>query len=72
VIVLALVSTLGLGGGFVLTQFGLRRIPPSLGAACSIPSSTLLFWCAAPIFVDPATADVAAVDRFSWIRQRQT
>jgi drug/metabolite transporter (DMT)-like permease len=61
------VSTLGLGGGFVLTQFGLRSISPSLGAACSIPSSTLLFWCAAPFFVDPATADVAAVGLFACI-----
>jgi len=67
VIVLALVSTLGLGGGFVLTQFGLRWIPPSLGAACSIPSSTLLFWCAAPIFVAPRSADVAAAFLFACI-----
>ena len=66
-IVLALVSTLGLGGGFVLTQFGLRWIPPSLGAACSIPSSTLLFWCAAPFFVALGSANLAAAVLFGCI-----
>jgi threonine/homoserine efflux transporter RhtA len=56
-----------LGGGFVLTQFGLRWIPPSLGAAFSIPASTLLFWCAAPFFVDPGSLDVAAAILFACI-----
>jgi drug/metabolite transporter (DMT)-like permease len=66
-IVLALVSMFGLGGGFVLTQFGLRWIPPSLGAAFSIPSSTLLFWCAAPFFLNPGSADVAAALLFACV-----
>jgi drug/metabolite transporter (DMT)-like permease len=66
-IVLALLSTLGFGGGFVLTQFGLRWIPPRLGAAFSIPTSTLLFWCAAPFFVTPRSADAEAAILFACI-----
>jgi drug/metabolite transporter (DMT)-like permease len=66
-IVLALVSTLSFGAGFVLTQFGWRWIPPSLGAACSIPASTLLFWCAAPFLVAPGSGDLGAAALFACI-----
>ena len=41
----------GFGTGFVLTQFGLRWMLPWLGVAISIPTSTLLFWCLEPFFV---------------------
>ena len=53
---LALASSFGLGAGFVLTQFGLRWMPRRLGAAISIPTSTLLFWCLAPFLVTRALA----------------
>jgi drug/metabolite transporter (DMT)-like permease len=55
---LALISTLGFGAAFVLTQFGLRRMAPWLGAAFSIPTSTLLFWCLAPFSIDMAQASI--------------
>jgi len=64
-IVLALVSAFGVGLGFVLTQFGLRWMQPWLGAAFSVPTSTLLFWCLAPFFVDLTKADYAAAGLFA-------
>jgi len=66
-VLLALVATFGFGAGFVLTQFALRWMPPRLGAACSIPTSTLLFWCLAPFLVDPAEADVEAAGLFAGV-----
>jgi len=55
-IFLALASMFGFGAGFVLTQFGLRWMQPWLGAAISVPTSTLLFWCLAPFLWTWATA----------------
>lgn len=66
-IVLALGSTLGFGAAFVLTQFGLRWMPPWLGAAFSIPTATLLFWGLAPFLVDPARADLRAAALFAGV-----
>jgi drug/metabolite transporter (DMT)-like permease len=67
VVALALLSTFGFGAGFVLTQFALRWIPPRLGAAFSIPTSTLLFWCLAPFSIDPAEVDLSAAGLFAVI-----
>jgi drug/metabolite transporter (DMT)-like permease len=64
---LALVSAFGFGAAFVLTQFALRFIPPRLGAAVSIPTSTLLFWCLAPFSIDPADVDLSAAGLFAVI-----
>lgn len=64
-VVLALLATLGLGAGFVLTQFALPWMPPRRGAALSIPTSTLLFCCLAPFLVDPAEADMKAAGLFA-------
>jgi drug/metabolite transporter (DMT)-like permease len=64
-IALALVSALGFGGGFALTQFGLRSMPPWRGAALSVPTSTLLFWCLAPLSIDLTKADAGAVAVFA-------
>lgn len=66
-VALALFATFGLGAGFVLTQFALRFIPPRLGAAFSIPTSTLLFWCLAPFAIDPEEVDLAAAGLFAAI-----
>ena len=55
----------GFGAGFVLTQFGLRWMPPWVGAAISIPTSTLLFWCLAPFFVHPSDGDWKAAALFA-------
>ena len=66
-ILFALVSMFGFGTGFVLTQFGLRWMLPGVGVAISIPTSTLLFWCLAPFFVDPAAARLDAVLLFAGV-----
>jgi drug/metabolite transporter (DMT)-like permease len=63
----ALFSTFGFGAGFVLTQFALRWMPPRLGAAFSIPTSTLLFWCLAPFSIHPAEVDLSAAGLFAVI-----
>jgi drug/metabolite transporter (DMT)-like permease len=58
---------LGFGAGFVLTQFGLRWMLPWVGVAISIPTSTLLFWCLAPFFVDPVGGSLKAVVLFACV-----
>jgi hypothetical protein len=63
-VLLALSSTFGFGAAFVLTQVALRWMPPWLGAAVSVPTSTLLFWCLAPLLVDITKADVQAAVLF--------
>jgi drug/metabolite transporter (DMT)-like permease len=63
-IALALGSALGVGLGFVLTQFALRWMSPWQGAAFSVPTATLLFWCVAPLFVDLSRADYWAAGLF--------
>jgi drug/metabolite transporter (DMT)-like permease len=57
----------GFGAGFVLTQFGLRWMLPWVGVAISIPTSTLLFWCLAPLFVDPSAGNLKAVALFACV-----
>lgn len=66
-ILLALVSTLFFGTAFVLTQIALRWMPPWLGAAFSVPTSTLLFWCMSPFTVDVADADSHAIAIFAGV-----
>lgn len=66
-LVLALLATLGLGAGFVLTQFALRFMPPRLGVALSIPTSTLFFWCLAPFLIDPTEFDMKAAGLFAGV-----
>jgi drug/metabolite transporter (DMT)-like permease len=62
---LAFGSAVGFGTAFVLTQFGLRWMPPWLGAAVSIPTSTIFFWCLAPFLVDRTAADMKALALFA-------
>jgi drug/metabolite transporter (DMT)-like permease len=66
-IVLALVSALGFACGFVLTQFALRSMSPWQGAAFSVPTSTLLFWCLAPLVIDATAVDGRAVAVFAGV-----
>jgi drug/metabolite transporter (DMT)-like permease len=66
-VVLALVSALGFGAAFVFTQFALKTMPPWLGAAFSVPTSTLLFWCLGAFLVDPAKADMGAAALFAGV-----
>jgi drug/metabolite transporter (DMT)-like permease len=64
-VVLALLATCGFGAAFVLTDRALRWMPPRLGAAFSIPTSTLSFWCLAPFLIDPAEVEVKAAGLFA-------
>jgi drug/metabolite transporter (DMT)-like permease len=57
----------GFGAGFVLTQFALRWMLPWVGVAISIPTSTLLFWCLAPFFVDPSDGSLKAIVLFACV-----
>jgi drug/metabolite transporter (DMT)-like permease len=66
-VVLALFSTFAFGAAFVLTGFALRWMPPRLGAAVSIPTSTLSFWCLAPFLIDPAEVDLKAAGLFAGV-----
>lgn len=60
---LALASAGFFGLALVLTQFGLRHLPPLTGAVASIPTSALLFWAAAPLLLDAGgwRIDAAAI-----------
>jgi drug/metabolite transporter (DMT)-like permease len=42
-------------------------MPPWLGAAFSVPTSTLLFWCMAPFFLNAADADLGAAVLFACV-----
>jgi drug/metabolite transporter (DMT)-like permease len=66
-IVLAFASAFCFGAALVLTQIGLRHVPPLSGAAISIPSSTALFICVAPFTLADATVVWAAVPIFAAI-----
>jgi drug/metabolite transporter (DMT)-like permease len=49
---LALCASFFFGLGLVLTQFGLRHLPPGLGAMISIPMLTSVLWLLAPLLLD--------------------
>lgn len=51
-VAIALTASLLFGLAFVLTQLALRHMPAATGAAVSVPTSCLLFWCAAPFRFD--------------------
>jgi len=50
--VLALCASFLFGLALVLTQFGLRHVPPRRGASVSIPTSAVLFSALAPFMLD--------------------
>ena len=64
-IILAIAAAAFLGGGLVLTQFGLRHIHPLSGAAISIPAFTLCFLLASPILLYGQTIVWSAVPIFA-------
>jgi drug/metabolite transporter (DMT)-like permease len=66
-VLLGLFSAFVFGAAFVLTQFALRSMRPRLGAAFSVPTSTLLFWCLAPFLIDPTEIDVKAAGLFAGV-----
>lgn len=64
-ILFALGAATFLGGGLVLTQFGLRHIHPLSGAAISIPTFTLAYLLMAPILLAGETVVWRAVPIFA-------
>src|SRR4051795_6114978 len=62
--VLGLASAVFLGGGLVLTQFGLRYIHPLSGAAISVPSFTVVFLLLSPFLLHGQTIEWRAVPIF--------
>jgi drug/metabolite transporter (DMT)-like permease len=64
-VILAFGSAFFFGLALVLTQLGLRGVPPLSGAAISIPSSTLLFVCLVPIVLADSTPVWGAIFVFA-------
>ena len=83
-VILSFAAAAFLGGGLVLTQFGLRTVHPLSGAAISIPTFTLVFialspillrgeivvWHAVPIFAAVGLVFPAAVTLLSFVANR--
>jgi drug/metabolite transporter (DMT)-like permease len=63
-IILGIASAVFLGGGLVLTQFGLRYIHPLSGAAISVPSFTVVFLLLSPFLLHGQTIEWRAVPIF--------
>jgi drug/metabolite transporter (DMT)-like permease len=64
-IVLAFAAAAFLGGGVVITQFGLRSVHPMSGAAISIPSFTVCFILLSPVLLRGDTIVWQAVPIFA-------
>ena len=64
-IILGIASAVFLGGGLVLTQFGLRTIHPLSGAAISVPSFTVVFLLLSPFLLHGQTVEWRAVPIFA-------
>ena len=64
-IILGIASAVFLGGGLVLTQFGLRYIHPLSGAAISVPSFTFVFILLSPILLHGQSIEWRAVPIFA-------
>src|SRR3954465_6623527 len=63
-IALGIAAAAFLGGGLVLTQFGLRYIHPLSGAAISVPSFTVVFLLLSPLLLHGQTIEWRAVPIF--------
>jgi drug/metabolite transporter (DMT)-like permease len=66
-IALTLVATLFYGAALVITQLALRSAPPWRGAAISVPSAAVMFWCLAPFLIDAGSADAGAALIFALV-----
>jgi len=64
-IVFGIAAAAFLGGGLVLTQFGLRYIHPLSGAAISVPSFTAVFLLLSPLLLRGQTIEWRAVPIFA-------
>jgi drug/metabolite transporter (DMT)-like permease len=66
-IVLALVSSICIALGLVLSQFGLRHTEPRRGALVSVPTSTVLLWLLSPFALDWHAIEPRAVTIFAGV-----
>jgi drug/metabolite transporter (DMT)-like permease len=64
-VILAIIASVFLGAGLVLTQFGLKHVAPLSGAAISIPAFTLVFLAVSPILLAGQTIVWSAVPIFA-------
>ncbi len=64
---LALGASLFFGLALVLTQLGLRHMPPGLGALVSIPTSAGLLWLLSPLLLDGQGWNLTAVAIFAGV-----
>ena len=63
----AVAAACGFGIALVLTKLGLQYMSARAGAAVSIPSATVLLWCAAPFASDLSGWNAAAVAIFALV-----
>jgi len=63
----ALGAAAGLGAAMVTTRLGLRYATPAAGAAIGVPSTTLMFWCLAPLLLDSSGFNLAAAGMFALV-----
>lgn len=63
----ALGAAAGLGSAMVSTRLGLRYTTPLAGAAIGVPSTTLVFWCLAPLLLDLGEFHLAAAGIFALV-----
>jgi len=66
-VAVALASAFFFGLGLTLTQRGLRHVAPGVGAAISIPTSTLLFVLIAPFVIEGRAAALTATAIFAGV-----
>lgn len=64
---LALAAAALFGLAHTLSRFGLRYVPPRIGASISVPTTALLFWLAAPFALDLRGLSWPAVGWFALI-----
>jgi drug/metabolite transporter (DMT)-like permease len=63
----AVAAAAGLGAAMVTTRLGLRYTTPLAGAAIGVPSTTLMFWCLAPVLLDTSAFNLTAAGMFALV-----
>jgi DME family drug/metabolite transporter len=63
--ILAVAAAITFGAAMVATKVGLRHMPAAAGAAISIPTATVFFWCVAPFVLDTGNWDNRAAIIFA-------
>ena len=63
----ALSAAAGFGAAMITTRQGLRYTTPLAGAAIGVPSTTLMFWCLAPLLLDLESFNLPAAGIFALV-----